>query len=36
MRDSVELVEVEFVLGSDVDVSALVLRHVAVLGCREY
>lgn len=35
MRDSVELVEVQLVLGSDIDIGTLVLRHVAVLGRRK-
>lgn len=35
MRNSIELVEVEFVIGANVDVSTFVFSHVAVFGCRE-
>lgn len=35
MRNSVELVEVEFVIGANIDVSTLVFRHVAVFWRRE-
>lgn len=35
VRNSIELVEVKLVVGANVDVSTLVLRHVAVLGRRE-
>ena len=36
MRHGVELMEVEFVVGADVDVRAPVLCHVAVFGSREH
>lgn len=35
MRHGIELRELQLVIGTNVDVSALVLRHVAVLGRRE-
>lgn len=35
MRNSIELVEVEFVVGANIDVSTLVLRHIAVFRRRE-
>lgn len=35
MRHGIELRELQLVVGTDVDVSALVLRHIAVLGRRE-
>jgi hypothetical protein len=36
MWDGIELLEVELVVGANVDVRAPVLRHVAVLRSREY
>ena len=35
MRDGIELVEVELIVGADVDVRAPILRLVAILRCRE-
>lgn len=35
MRNSIELVEVEFIVGANIDVSTLVLRHVAVFRRRK-
>jgi hypothetical protein len=35
MWDSVELRELELVVGADIDIRAPILCHVAVLGCRE-
>lgn len=35
VRNSIELVEVQLVFRANIDVSTLVLRHIAVLGCRE-
>lgn len=36
VRNSVKLLEVELVVGANIDVGALVLRHVAVFRSREH